>query len=71
MSKNIQDSANWGFDTKQIHIGQEVADPATDARAVPIYQTTAYVFHDAADAAGRFSLATPGNIYSRLTNSTQ
>ncbi|MDR2156543.1 MAG: O-acetylhomoserine aminocarboxypropyltransferase/cysteine synthase [Clostridiales Family XIII bacterium] len=62
---------NWAFETKQIHIGQEDADPATDARAVPIYQTTAYVFHDAAHAAARFGLADPGNIYSRLTNSTQ
>ncbi|MDR1953210.1 MAG: aminotransferase class I/II-fold pyridoxal phosphate-dependent enzyme, partial [Clostridiales Family XIII bacterium] len=62
---------NWEFETKQIHIGQEDADPATDARAVPIYQTTAYVFHDAAHAAARFGLADPGNIYSRLTNSTQ
>jgi O-acetylhomoserine (thiol)-lyase len=62
---------NWAFETKQIHIGQEDADAATDARAVPIYQTTAYVFHDAAHAAARFNLTDAGNIYSRLTNSTQ
>ncbi|MDR1495472.1 MAG: O-acetylhomoserine aminocarboxypropyltransferase/cysteine synthase [Clostridiales Family XIII bacterium] len=68
---DIKDTSNWKFETKQVHIGQEQADPATDARAVPIYQTTAYVFHDAAHAAARFGLADPGNIYSRLTNSTQ
>jgi O-acetylhomoserine (thiol)-lyase len=67
----IKDTSSWRFETKQIHVGQEEADPATDARAVPIYQTTAYVFHDAAHAAARFGLADPGNIYSRLTNSTQ
>jgi O-acetylhomoserine (thiol)-lyase len=67
----IKDTSNWKFETKQIHIGQEQADPASDARAVPIYQTTAYVFHDAAHAAARFGLADAGNIYSRLTNSTQ
>jgi len=68
---NIKDTSSWRFETKQVHIGQESADPATDARAVPIYQTTAYVFHDAAHAAARFGLADPGNIYGRLTNSTQ
>jgi O-acetylhomoserine (thiol)-lyase len=68
---DIQDTSTWRFETKQVHIGQEQADPASDARAVPIYQTTAYVFHDAAHAAARFGLADPGNIYSRLTNSTQ
>jgi O-acetylhomoserine (thiol)-lyase len=67
----ITNTANWEFETKQIHIGQEQADPTTGARAVPIYQTTAYVFDDTAHAAARFGLADPGNIYSRLTNSTQ
>ncbi|MDR1885719.1 MAG: O-acetylhomoserine aminocarboxypropyltransferase/cysteine synthase [Synergistaceae bacterium] len=61
----------WAFETKQLHIGQELPDPATDARAVPIYQTTSYVFHDAAHAAARFNLSDAGNIYGRLTNSTQ
>ncbi|MBR0520984.1 MAG: O-acetylhomoserine aminocarboxypropyltransferase/cysteine synthase, partial [Spirochaetales bacterium] len=61
----------YKFETLQLHVGQEQADPATDARAVPIYQTTSYVFHDSADAAARFALKTPGNIYGRLTNSTQ
>ncbi|WP_075557704.1 O-acetylhomoserine aminocarboxypropyltransferase/cysteine synthase family protein [Parabacteroides timonensis] len=59
------------FETLQIHVGQEQADPATDARAVPIYQTTSYVFHNSAHAAARFGLQDPGNIYGRLTNSTQ
>ncbi len=59
------------FETLQIHVGQEQADPATDARAVPIYQTTSYVFHNSKHAADRFGLADPGNIYGRLTNSTQ
>lgn len=59
------------FETLQLHVGQEQADPATDARAVPIYQTTSYVFHDAEHAAARFSLQDSGNIYGRLTNSTQ
>lgn len=62
---------NLHFETLQIHVGQEQADPATDARAVPIYQTTSYVFHNSAHAAARFSLQDPGNIYGRLTNSTQ
>lgn len=62
---------NYKFETLQLHVGQEQADPATDARAVPIYQTTSYVFHDCAHAAARFGLADPGNIYGRLTNSTQ
>ena len=61
----------WAFETKQLHIGQEEADPVTDSRAVPIYQTTSYVFHDAAHAAARFGLTDPGNIYTRLTNPTQ
>jgi O-acetylhomoserine (thiol)-lyase len=61
----------WAFETKQLHIGQEEPDPVTDARAVPIYQTTSYVFHNAAHAAARFNLSDAGNIYGRLTNSTQ
>ena len=64
-------SKNYKFETLQLHVGQEQADPATDARAVPIYQTTSYVFHDSAHAAARFGLADAGNIYGRLTNSTQ
>ncbi len=59
------------FETLQLHVGQEQADPTTDARAVPIYQTTSYVFHNSAHAAARFGLQDPGNIYGRLTNSTQ
>lgn len=59
------------FETLQLHVGQESADPATDARAVPIYQTTSYVFHNSQHAADRFALRAPGNIYGRLTNSTQ
>lgn len=62
---------NLHFETLQLHVGQEQADPATDARAVPIYQTTSYVFHNSAHAAARFGLQDPGNIYGRLTNSTQ
>ncbi|MBN7773339.1 O-acetylhomoserine aminocarboxypropyltransferase/cysteine synthase family protein [Clostridium aminobutyricum] len=62
---------NLKFETKQIHIGQETADPATDARAVPIYQTTSYVFHNSEHAAARFGLRDAGNIYGRLTNPTQ
>ena len=67
----IQNTADWGFETKQLHIGQEQPDPATDARAVPIYQTTSYVFRNCEHAAARFGLADAGNIYGRLTNSTQ
>lgn len=63
--------SDYKFETLQLHVGQEQADPATDARAVPIYQTTSYVFHDSQHAAGRFGLADAGNIYGRLTNSTQ
>ena len=63
--------ANYKFETLQLHVGQEQADPVTDSRAVPIYQTTSYVFHDSAHAAARFGLADAGNIYGRLTNSTQ
>jgi O-acetylhomoserine (thiol)-lyase len=61
----------YKFETLQLHVGQENADPATDARAVPIYQTTSYVFHNSKHAADRFGLADAGNIYGRLTNSTQ
>lgn len=61
----------YRFETLQLHVGQEEADPATDSRAVPIYQTTSYVFHNSAHAAARFGLADAGNIYGRLTNSTQ
>ena len=63
--------SNYKFETLQLHVGQEQADPATDARAVPIYQTTSYVFHNSKHAADRFGLADAGNIYGRLTNSTQ
>ena len=63
--------SNYKFETLQLHVGQEQADPATDSRAVPIYQTTSYVFHNSKHAADRFGLADPGNIYGRLTNSTQ
>ena len=61
----------YQFETLQLHVGQEQPDPATDARAVPIYQTTSYVFRDSAHAAARFDLTDAGNIYGRLTNSTQ
>lgn len=63
--------SNYKFETLQLHVGQETADPATDSRAVPIYQTTSYVFHNSEHAAARFGLADAGNIYGRLTNSTQ
>ena len=63
--------ADYKFDTIQLHAGQERPDPATDARAVPIYATTSYVFHDCADAAARFGLQAEGNIYSRLTDTRQ
>ena len=63
--------SDYRFETLQLHVGQEQADPATDARAVPIYQTTSYVFHNSEHAAARFGLADAGNIYGRLTNSTQ
>ena len=63
--------SNYKFETLQLHVGQEQADPATDSRAVPIYQTTSYVFHNSQHAADRFGLADAGNIYGRLTNSTQ
>lgn len=63
--------SDYRFETLQLHVGQEQADPATDSRAVPIYQTTSYVFHNSRHAADRFGLADAGNIYGRLTNSTQ
>ena len=63
--------SDYKFETLQLHVGQEQPDPATDARAVPIYQTTSYVFRNSKHAADRFGLADAGNIYGRLTNSTQ
>ena len=63
--------SNYKFETLQLHVGQEQADPTTDSRAVPIYQTTSYVFHNSEHAAARFGLSDAGNIYGRLTNSTQ
>ena len=63
--------SNYRFETLQLHVGQETPDPASDARAVPIYATTSYVFHNSEHAAARFGLADAGNIYGRLTNSTQ
>lgn len=71
MEKEINIMSKYKFETLQLHVGQEQADPTTDARAVPIYQTTSYVFHNSKHAADRFGLADPGNIYGRLTNSTQ
>ena len=68
---NINDSKNWSFETKQLHIGQEQPDIATGARAVPIYATTSYVFDNSEHAADRFGLRDAGNIYGRLTNPTQ
>lgn len=69
--RDIRDSKNWAFETRQLHIGQEQADPVTDARAVPIYASTSYVFHNSKHAADRFGLRDAGNIYGRLTNPTQ
>jgi O-acetylhomoserine/O-acetylserine sulfhydrylase-like pyridoxal-dependent enzyme len=63
--------SEYRFETLQLHVGQEQADPASDARAVPIYQTTSYVFRNSKHAADRFGLADAGNIYGRLTNYTQ
>lgn len=71
MSKKKYTERNLKFETLQLHVGQEQPDPVTDARAVPIYQTSSYVFHDSAHAAARFALADAGNIYGRLTNPTQ
>lgn len=67
----MADFTNYKFETLQLHVGQETPDPATDSRAVPIYATTSYVFHDCAHAAARFGLQDAGNIYGRLTNTTQ
>ena len=67
----MSSNKNYKFETLQLHVGQEKADPVTDSRAVPIYQTTSYVFHNSEHAAARFGLADAGNIYGRLTNSTQ
>lgn len=67
----MDNNNNYKFETLQLHVGQEQPDPASDARAVPIYATTSYVFHNSQHAADRFGLADPGNIYGRLTNSTQ
>lgn len=67
----MPDFNHYKFETLQLHVGQETPDPATDSRAVPIYATTSYVFHDCAHAAARFGLQDAGNIYGRLTNSTQ
>lgn len=69
--KEAMTVSNYKFETLQLHVGQEQADPTTDSRAVPIYQTTSYVFHNSQHAADRFGLADAGNIYGRLTNSTQ
>ena len=71
MSKKPYAERNLKFETLQLHVGQEQPDPVTDARAVPIYQTTSYVFHNSDHAAARFALADSGNIYGRLTNPTQ
>lgn len=71
MSATEETQGKYHFETLQLHVGQEQADPATDSRAVPIYQTTSYVFHDFDHAAARFDLRDAGNIYGRLTNSTQ
>lgn len=67
----MSDTKKLHFETLQLHVGQETPDPVTDSRAVPIYQTTSYVFHNSKHAADRFGLADAGNIYGRLTNSTQ
>lgn len=69
--KKTRNERNLKFETLQLHVGQEQADPATDARAVPIYQTSSYVFHNSEHAEARFNLSDAGNIYGRLTNPTQ
>ena len=72
MSEKItRENRKFKFETLQLHVGQEEADPATDARAVPIYQTTSYVFRNSDHAAARFGLTDAGNIYGRLTNPTE
>ena len=70
MSVNVKDSKNWRFETKQLHVGQELPDSATDARAVPIYASSSFVFRNSQHAADRFGLRDAGNIYGRLTNPT-
>ena len=67
----MSDTPNWSFETRQIHVGQEQADPATGARALPIYQTTSYVFNDTEHAKNLFALSELGNIYTRIMNPTQ
>jgi len=62
---------NWGFETRQVHAGQDRADPATDSLQTPIYQTMTYAFHSAQDAADRFAMKADGHIYTRLSNPTQ
>ena len=71
MSRKSYTDRNLRFETLQLHVGQEAPDPVTDARAVPIYQTSSFVFRDSAHAAARFALQDAGNIYGRLTNPTQ
>ena len=71
MAKKTYAERNLKFETLQLHVGQEQADPVTDARAVPIYQTSSYVFHNSEHAAARFGLSDAGNIYGRLTNPTE
>ncbi len=71
MSVNVKDSKNWSFETKQLHVGQELPDSATDARAVPIYASSSFVFRNSQHAADRFGLRDAGNIYGRLTNPTE
>lgn len=71
MAKKTYNERNFKFETKQLHVGQEAADPVTDARAVPIYLTSSYVFHNSEHASDRFGLRDAGNIYGRLTNPTQ
>lgn len=67
----MSEEKKYKFETLQLHVGQEEADPTTDARAVPIYQTTSYVFHNSKHAADRFGLRDAGNVYGRLTNPTE
>ena len=71
MAKKTRAERNFKFETLQLHVGQEQPDPVTDARAVPIYQTSSYVFRNCEHAAARFGLTDAGNIYGRLTNPTE
>ena len=71
MSKKTRNERKFKFETLQLHVGQESPDPVTDARAVPIYQTSSYVFKNSDHAAARFNLTDSGNIYGRLTNPTE